>query len=464
MLVGGGAEGTADGGSGGTVRASPRGSFGVAKRYHCRAHSIRELSLRSLLFAFVMAVPAVGLPSPIHAQEVPSADTTSAQPGGPPPDLARVENARSRACVGALGRLGDLNKRLEPLNRRAARLRTLYQAIALEDSTQAAPFDASDSAEVAVRRWFAADGALGKRYAATEDSTIIPQRAQAKDSIRQRLQAEMDGLRAEAEAESGDANEIESAALPCQGAVLVRPAVLDECRATASDSQVCAAAADTTRGGLFTFVDRPADLWDIEQMRPWTDPGPIQVTQNGSLVGARTAATARVGNVVVAVALAPLIRERAQVDSTRAAELDANLDSLGFTFDVPRFVMAPTLEVQANLPAPLGGETHYLLHFGGPDHPDIVWSMAAGEGGVVQAVVPLGGAELNKLQSGEQLSLTAVRMEATPTDGTTPEAQFVYSVGILQVNEARAAEALLDYMAHGRLAEDLKAIAGQTGK
>jgi len=402
--------------------------------------------LRSNAFALVALIVLVLVPSVLRAQET------------PPAGLAAVENARSRSCVGALGRLGDLNMRLEPLGRRAARLRALNQAIALEDSAQVAPLDTSDAVEAAVQRWFVTDAALGQRYAETRDSTINDQRASAKADIRQRLQQDMDSLRTRAEAESSDAQEIQSAAMPCQGAVLVRPVVLEECRATSSGSQVCAAAADTVKGGLYRFVDRPEDLWDIEELRPWTDPGPLQVTQDGSLVGARTAARSRLGNVVVAVALAPMIRERNQVDSVQAAEFDANLDSLGITFDVPRFVMAPALEIQVNLPAPIGGETHYLLHFGDPASPDVVWSVAAGSGGVVQAMVPLTGADLNKLQAGDPLSLTAVKMNGPPAEGQPPQADFVYSLSIMQVNEARATTALLGYMVNGGLAEDLARI------
>ncbi len=402
--------------------------------------------MRSTAFAPVALVVLALVPPVLRAQE------------GPPPGLAAAENARSRSCVGALGRLGELNMQLEPLGRRAARLRALNQAIALEDSTQVTPLDASDAVESAVRQWFSTDAALGRRYAETGDSTINDRRATAKDSIRQRLQQDMDSLRSKAEAESTDAQEIQTAAAPCQGAVLVRPAVLEECRATASDSQVCAAAADTAQGDLFRFVDHPEDLWDIQEFRPWTDPGPLQVTQDGSLVGARTAARSRLGNVVVTVALAPMIRERDQVDSTQAADFDANLDSLGITFDVPQFVMAPALEIQANLPQPIGGETHYLLHFGDPASPAVVWSVPAGSGGLFQAMVPLSGENLNKLQAGDPLSLTAVKLNGPPAEGQPPQADFVFSVGIMQVNESRATSALLDYMVNGGLAEDLKRI------
>lgn len=407
--------------------------------------------MRSRSFAFVTFALTLGLAPALRAQDA------------PPPALAQVENARSRACVGALDRLGDLNVRMEPLARRAARLRALADAIALEDSTQAGPFDTSDPTEAAVQAWFDEDMAMGQRMAETGDTTITGARAEAKAAIRQRLQDDMDSLRTKADAESAGADEIQAAALPCQGAVLVRPAVLEACRASSSDAQVCAAAADTTQRAPFRFVNAPEDLWNIEELRPWTDPGPLQVSRDGTLVGARTAARSRLGNVVIAVALAPIIQERGQVDSTRAAEFDANLDSLGFTFDVPRFIMSPALEIQANLPAPIGGETHYLLHFGDPSAPQIVWSMPADSGGVVQAVVPLTGDVLGKLKAGQPLSLTAVRMSGQPTEGGPPQAEFVYTVGLMQVGEARAASALVDYMAGGALAEDLKRITSSAG-
>jgi hypothetical protein len=406
----------------------------------------QEPSLRPSSFVFMIAVTALAGAQALGAQDA------------PPPALTEVENARSRACVGALERVGELNRRLEPLGRRATRLRVLNQAIALEDSTEAAPFDAADPVEAAVQAWFERDVAMGRRLAESGDSTIAAERQEAKTAIRQRLRDEMDGLRTRAEAESTDAQEIETAAMPCQGAVLVRPAVLEECRVTSSDSEVCTAAADTAQPAVFRFVDDATDLWNIEELRPWSDPTPLQVAPDGSLVGARSAARSRLANVVVAVALAPLIRERAEVDSAQAAEFDANLDSLGFTFDLPRFVMAPALEVQANLPAPLGGETHYLLHFGEPDAPEIVWSVPAGTGGVIQAVVRLAGADLGKLQAGRPISLTAVKMAGPPEEGQPPQAEFVYTLSLLQVGESRAATALVDYMAGGGLAEDLRRI------
>lgn len=377
--------------------------------------------------------------------------------------MAAVELARSRSCVGALGRLGDLNLRMQPLAELANRLRQLNQAIALEDSTQAAPFLPADPLESAVQDWFVQDLALGTRFAATADTSITAQRTAAKDRIRKRLTDAMDGLKTRADSVGADAQAIDSAAVPCQGSVFVRPAVLDECSKTGSDAQLCAAAADTTKNGLFRFVDAPEDLWDIEEYRPWTDPKPLEVTPAGGLGGAQSSARARLGNVAVAVALVPLIQPRTELDSARAAEWDANLDSLGVKWDVSGFVMAPALEVRANLPAPVDGETHYLLYFGEIASPDVVWSAAAGSGGLVQATVPLTGADLNKLQAGEQLSFTAVKVASPPAEGQPPKGEFVYGLSFTNVNQARATGALLGYMTTGQLAEDLKKIIPPTG-
>lgn len=406
--------------------------------FHVRSSSSRA--------AVVVLLAALSIPLQIGAQET------------PPPGLMEVEIARSRACVGALERLEDLGMRLEPLARSAERLRALNQAIALEDAAEVEPFDESDPVESAVRDWFVADAELGSRYAETQDSLLIVRREEAKSAIRQRLQEAMESLRVRAESEAVDAEEIETAAVPCQGVLLVRSAVLEGCGATSGESLLCQAVADTTRSGPFRFVDSPEDLWDVEELRPWTDPTPLQVTPDGSLVGARTVARSRLGNIVVAVAFSPIIRERAQLDSTQAAEFDANLDSLGFSFDDPRFVMTPAFELQVSLPAPIGGETHYLLHFGDVAAPEILWSAEAGPGGVIQAAVPLSGADLNKFQAGQPLSFTAVAMKAPPEEGAAPEGEFVFSLAIAPVNQQRAATGLLSYMAGGALAEDLKRI------
>ncbi|MDP2959716.1 MAG: hypothetical protein Q8N53_25150, partial [Longimicrobiales bacterium] len=95
----------------------------------------------------------------------------------PPPGLAEVELARSRACVGSLGRLAELNAILQPYAIRMERLRVLGGAVSLEDVAQAAPLSAVDSMEVAVARWFVADSVSAARYVAEGNETIQGARA-----------------------------------------------------------------------------------------------------------------------------------------------------------------------------------------------------------------------------------------------------------------------------------------------
>jgi hypothetical protein len=373
----------------------------------------------------------------------------------PPEGLEAVELARSAACVPALARMAELDAALSPLFARVDRLGALDRAIALEDSSGAAPFDGADPMEAAVRGWFVADGSLAQRYVAEGDESIQDERTLGREAIRARLQEALDGVRAEAEVPLAGADEIRAAAQPCQGAVLVRSAVVEACQAVSS--ALCDAV-ESSDPGQVGFVENAADLWDIQEIRPWTDPEPLGLAPDGTLMGARTAAQARLGNIVLVVGLAPMIRERAQVPDEEAAGFDANLDSLGISFDHPRFVMAPALEVQTNLPAPLDGETHYLLHFGEVTEPDVLWSAPAGTGGLVQAVMPAPGAVLGALQAGEPMSLTAVRMP----EGDGTDAEAVFSLQLTPVNQSRAVNALLGYMVGGRLSQDLMALVPPT--
>src|SRR5690606_16096158 len=105
----------------------------------------------------------------------------------PPAGLAAAETARSRRCVPVLNRLDSLDVELEPLARRAERIRQLDRAVLLEDTTRAAPWTAGDTLEAEVRAWFEADQALGREYAESGDSAIDARRGEARDRIRQRL-------------------------------------------------------------------------------------------------------------------------------------------------------------------------------------------------------------------------------------------------------------------------------------
>jgi hypothetical protein len=380
----------------------------------------------------------------------------------PPPGLAEVENARSRECVPALARLADLNRALEPFGRRADRLRVINRAIALEDTAVAAPFDMSDAAERAAHDWFLADAELARQFVDTRAEMIQEQRAAAKDLIRGRLVAEMDSLRAGADAHMVDAGEIETAAQPCDGAVFVRPVVLEAC--VGRNGPLCDAARVTGPSGAIRFVDAAEDLWDLEELRPWSEVGPLRAGADGSILGARTASRARLGNVVVTVGLGTIIRDRESLPEAEVAAFDANLDTLGIDFAHPKLVMAPAIELQASVPAPIGGETHYLLHFGdltGDD--DVVWSAAAGASGLLRASFPAKGQDLQRLAEGSPISFTAVKLPEDAEGAESATAEAVYSLTITAVNQVPQVTALLSYIVGGGLSRDLAMLVPPTG-
>lgn len=369
-----------------------------------------------------------------------------------PAGLTAVEVERSRACVPILARLETLNRDLEPLSNRAIRIQQLDQAIALEDSASVAPLDTSDPLETAVGQWFTQDANLGRRWAETQDSTVLTRRREARTELRQRLRDELQVLTEQGQARVATAGDIQAEAQSCQGAIFVRPVVVEAC--AGSGSELCQAAADTA-AGPFRFVAAAEDLWNVEELRPWTQPGPLQILPEGSLGGARSTVRARRGNVQVSVALSPMIRERTDISAEQAAEFDANLDSLGFTFEHPRFVMAPAFEVQLVVERPLGGETHYMLHFGDLSDPpsQVVWSVPASQTGPIQAAFPAAPGALARLTQGQTLNLTAVALGEDTGEGA--EADVVYSIPMTGVNQTPSLEALLGYMAGGQLGQDL---------
>jgi len=379
----------------------------------------------------------------------------------PPAGMAAVEVARSTACVGALARLEDLNGRLDPFAIHMERLRALGRAISLEDTTEAAPFSAADSVEVAVSNWFQADQALARRLVTEPDSALVAQRASARAGILDMVRGTMASVNAQAQAEMGDAQKIQADALPCDGAIFVRPAVMEACSGVTSSLCAAARAPDAPEASdEYRFVEAPADLWDVEEYRPWIDPTGLQPSADGGgLVGGRTATRGRRGNIVLSLGLAPMLRPRETLTPEQVAEFETNLDSLGFTFDHPDFVMAPALEFQANVPAPIGGETHYLLHFGDLSGDDLIWSIPVGAPGLIQATFPASAADLARLQRGDPVSLTAVKLpEGVEVGGDSLQADPVYTVPLLQVNQSHAVNLLLQYMAGGELSNDLKAL------
>jgi len=379
----------------------------------------------------------------------------------PPADMAAGELARSRACVAPLTGMARLDVALAPLAVRAERIRALNQAMVLEDSSAVVPFDADDSADRMVQEWFASDGVLALRYVEARDDAINDQRRVEREAVRDRLREELQAVGARGQEMIAQASETTAGGQDCEGAILVRPVVLEVCAAQGLTGPVCdgAAAPEGNGPGEYVFVGSADELWDVEEFRPWSNPMPLSVTPEGGLGGGRTMARARRGNVVALVGLGSLIRPRSEMSAEEITEFDANLDSLGFTFDHPGFVMAPAIDLQIGILGRLGGETHYLLHFGDLSAPaeQVVWEGPAVDRGPIQALFPAPPGALVRLAAGEALSLTAVKV----TEGAE-EAEAVFTLSFTPVNQARAASSLLGYMAGGQLGRDLAALVPPT--
>lgn len=368
-----------------------------------------------------------------------------------PPDLAKVETARSRDCVGILARLAELNATLEPFTRQLNRLNALGRAVTLENADQAVPFDSNDPLEAAVAEWFVSDSILAVRYLATPDSAFLRERTAGRTAILDRINEAIREQVVQGQERAREGAPAQEEVELCEGAIFVRSAVLEACETT--ESPICQAAAADPEESAGRFVDSPEALWDIEQYRPWTEPMPLQPGPNGGLVGARTSAQVRRGNVTFSLTLAPIIEERAELSEDELQASRTNLDSLGFTFDHPSFVMAPGFELMARLPAPLGGETHYALHFGDLSGDDIIWSRAVSGPQRIQVSFPVTGGQLARLQAGEVVSLTALRVQEAEEAET--QAEGVFTLSLLQVGQSVNVGSLLGYMGDGSLGRDL---------
>ncbi len=410
---------------------------------------------RSAIAPTVLGTLAVlCVPPALGAQEPPP---DSAPPLAAAPDsgeavtlsgLVAFELERSRRCVGTLARLDTLNRRLQPLGLRAERLRRISEAVAIEDRAFVDSLDVADELEKAVRDWFVADGRLAQSYAETRNEEIQRQRAVGREQVKTRLQQAMQAVQDEARSLMEADPELPTDASACDGALFIRPAVLEVC--ATQESPICGPARSDQPDQQYRFVESPQDLWDVQELRPWTRPGPLQLAPDGSLTGARTTAFSRRGNVVFAVTFGPFIRPRSALSEEQLQDLTTLVDSLGLAFDHPDLLVAPSIAVQATLPQPLAGETVYVLHFGTPDDADIVWSGPAGTGENVEATVVLEPRHVARLMNGELLRLTAVR--SGEGEGAN---EAVFSLELTTVNQASAVRALLGYMA-SQLNDDLK--------
>ena len=373
-----------------------------------------------------------------------------------PDGLARVELERSRQCVDVIARIEALEERLEPLATRSQRLIELANAIALEDRASVEPFAADHLLESEIAAWFDQDLALATRYLEVEDESIVEQRNEARQAIRDKLSEALAAVQQEADELISTAGGLTTSVGGCDGAILVRSAVLAACEG--SESPVCEPARDAAIESEYRFVDAPEDLWQVEEMRPWTSPAPLGITPDGQIGGARTMGYARLGNLTLTLAFSPLLGSRENFTPEEITRFQAIVDSAGFKFDRPDVAFVPALSLRASAPEPLAGETIYLLHFGEPTEADVLWSGPAGTGEPVQASVPLSPAYLQRLGAGHPIRFTAV--EEDP-DGEAGE--VVYSVQFTPLNQSPATAALMGYMSE-QLAADLAQIMPTGGR
>jgi hypothetical protein len=426
-----------------------------------RPHNITAPVSRPLLEFMVKISPvlllmALNLPTSLLAQDTLAAELAEAPL---PPELVAAELARSGRCVLTLARLDTLDTSLGPLARQVDRIEELGRAVTREDSMQASPFDVGDPMEEAVRQWFAADQVLARQYAESGESTIEAERAEGRDQILGRLQAGIDLLQARGAEMIAASEELPADLRECEDAILVRSAVLEECGTM--DSTLCSDARAATPSGSFRFVNAPEDLWDIESVMPWSSFTPVGVTPQGGVGEAQTNTVSRRGNLLLALGVRLLIQDRSTVSPDQLADLQASLDSLGFAFEHPQFLVAPVLALGLNVSEPIAGAHFYFLHFGDLSEPanDVIWSAPTTARGPVEVIVPAKRATLNRLAEGEIVTLTAVRFP----DATSTAGEAVFSLELTSVGEARSVSAFLSYLTAGQLADDLTSLVPPAG-
>ena len=357
----------------------------------------------------------------------------------PPAGIAEIELERSRVCVPVLSQLDALNLQLQPLGIRTERLRQIAAAIAIEDRTVMDSLNVNDPTESAVRDWFLSDGRLAQSFLDTNQQTILQQRTVDRELIKGTVQATLEGIQSEAQGIIEEAGDFGAEASSCEGAILIRSAVIEACGS--EQNLICDAAKPANSDGAYRFVDSPEDLWDVQEFRPWTSPGPLQLAPDGQLDGASTVAFARQGNVAFSVAFQPDIRPRADMAPENIQTFQTLLDSIGFEFNHPELIYAPALTIRATLPEPLAGEDRYAIHFGAIEVGDIIWEGASGTGAPIEISILLTPIHIVKLTQGESLELTAIRS----LDDSSDEALF--GLALTPGNQVAATQSLLAYMA-----------------
>jgi hypothetical protein len=378
-----------------------------------------------------------------------------AQIDPPPTGLAELELTRSRECVDVLAGLEELDAELGPLAERSERLLAIAEAVALEDDRVVEMLDAADSIEAQVRDWFASDQELAQRYVATLAPAIVDERTAAREAIKKVVADALTAVQAEANEKIAATGNLPSRAAPCEGAIFVRSAVEEAC--TKVSGPVCEEAElAPSEVSRFRFVDTPEAVWQIQELRPWTDPTPLFATPQGQLDGARTVGYARNGNIVVTIAFSPQVTDKTELTPEEVTRLQATNDSLGIQFAHPDLAFTPALGIRATLPDPLGDESRYVLHFGDAGSADVLWSGAAGTGAPLEGAVRLGVAQVNKLRAGEPIRLTALRAPETGDE------EAVFEIELPSANQARASQALFTYMT-AQLGRDLASLVRPRG-
>jgi len=369
-----------------------------------------------------------------------------------PPGLAVIEEARSRACVPIVAQIDLLDELLLPLGARAERLLTIAQAIALEDGSVIRTLDADDDVESRVRGWFIDDATLAQQFVANQNPEISLQRSVARENIKVVIEQAIGAVQFVADSIIASNRDLAAEAGQCDSAIYVRGAVLEACETSAG--ALCVAATEPpSLTSRFRFVDEPETMWEIQEIRPWSSPTGLMLDQNGQLDGARTFVYSRIGNVIVTVAFSPLLLDRTSVTPEQLESYQLTNDSLGLTFTHPDLAFAPALGVRAALAQPLDDETRYVIHFGEPLNPEVIWVGAAGTGEPLESTIALGAGQVARLQAGEPLTLSAVG------DGELQGIEPAFVIELTDVNQAAAIQALLGYMA-GQLSDDLTQIRG----
>jgi hypothetical protein len=370
-------------------------------------------------------------------------------PDAPPASLATVELERSRSCVATLAAIQELDVLLDPLAQRSRRLMGISEAIAIEDRSVTGELDPSDPLESDVRAWFSTDSLLAVRFVETGNEALQEQRGAGRTAVQERVTRAMEEVQASADSLLSENRAVLTAAGPCDGAVFVRPAVSEAC--AEMQSELCdAAAAPPDRNTGFVFVDTPEEIWDLQDLRPWTTPAPLQPGPGG-LDGGRSIGYARVGNVVLTAAFAPLLRQRSEVRPAELFQYEQTNQALALTFEHPDIAFTPALALRAALPEPLAEEDGYVLHFGEASAPDVLWQGEAGSGAPLEASLPMTAAQVIRLRNGDALTLTA-----------TLRGDPVYSIALSTAEQAASVGALLRYMAAG-MGADLMRIAPPNG-